>query len=114
MAKNLKNKQPDKHVELIFDKIYNHSPDLLIAMTLILIAYFMLYTTHIFKLNVLPLGLQSGGYNPEHCMIDLPTLHFGLHHYVLKLLGFQQCRSFELFEEIMVKAGEPTFLSSLI
>jgi hypothetical protein len=47
-------------------------------------------------------------------MIDLPTLHFGLHHYVLKLLGFQQCRSFELFDEIMVKAGEPTFLSSLI
>ena len=103
--------QADEHVKLIFDEIYNHPPDLLITGTLVLMAHFMLYTTHIFKLNVLPLGLQSGGYNPEHCILGLPTLPFGLHHYVLKLLGVQQYRSFELFDEIMVKVGEPTLSS---
>jgi len=68
--------QADEHVELIFDEIYNNPPDLLITGTLV--SYFMLYATHILKVNVLPLGLQSGGYNPEHCILGLPTLPFGL------------------------------------
>ena len=91
--------------EKTIQELTNHPPDLFLVGSVGV--YFEYYAKYILKLRVLPVYLQTIGYNINHAPLGLPNLPFGLHNYVLKLVLLQLYKSMKMFDKIASKTGKP-------
>lgn len=65
------------------------------------------YAERILKLNVINLQLQTIGYNPHHASLELPTLPFGMHYYLILFVIKGVFKGFAKYNEVAIKLGQP-------